>query len=112
MMKKNATMGSGAQGKYAHYSLPANKKTLRAKVLAYLLKGNTLTHLEGLRLFHTVQLPGVIYDLRHRYGFEVQTENLPHTTSDRRQVTLARYSLPHTDLTPAEIHAFCAEVER
>lgn len=113
-MKKNATtpQSSGIQqGKCANYSLPKNKTTLRAKVLAYLLQGNSLTHIEGLALFHTIQLPAVIYDLRHNYGLDVLTELLAHTTTDGRQVSIARYSLPHSPFTPAEIAAFCAEVK-
>lgn len=110
-MKKNATHTNGNQGKIVHYILPERKKTLRARVLAHLLRGNRLTSLDGLRLFHTLQLPAVIFGLRHEYGFDIHTEDVEHLTTDGRKITIARYHLPTPSLAQEEIESFCKEVQ-
>lgn len=61
----------------------------KARVRAWLLEGHTLTPLEALRMFGSLRLSAIIFDLREE-GFPIVTEKMQ--VAPRKRV--AKYSLP------------------
>ena len=63
--------------------------TQKANVRAWLLRGNMLTPLEALRMFGSLRLSAIIFDLREE-GLPIVTEKIQ--VSHRKRV--AQYFLP------------------
>lgn len=70
----------------------------KARVRAWLLEGHTLTPLEALRMFGSLRLSAIIFDLREE-GLPIVTEKIQ--VAPRKRV--AEYSLPKEFLSSLEI---------
>lgn len=65
------------------------KKSQKDRILAYLKSGHLLTPLQALRRFGSLRLGALIFDLRHKEGYNIETELI--TIGNHKNV--ARYKL-------------------
>lgn len=70
------------------------RSTLAGEALSRLLKGDTLTHPEFEEATCSWRLSEPIRALRHKYGWPVETIEIPAPTPDRPDRYIARYTLP------------------
>jgi hypothetical protein len=54
-----------------------NKMTQETQVLKYLQEGNKLTQLQALRLFDSLRLSAIIFDLRRFHEIEMKMIEVP-----------------------------------
>ncbi len=98
LTKHNARRQPGEVGKAdirpaAAVSFP-EVSTVKARVLADLLEGRGITHLDTWREHGSSRLAHHVYVLR-RLGWTIQTDDITVSTSDaNREATIARYRLP------------------
>ncbi|KVC21541.1 helix-turn-helix domain-containing protein [Burkholderia pseudomultivorans] len=69
--------------------------SVRARILAALLRGERLTQADALRRWSTSRLASAICQLRVSFDWPIMTVAIPVQTRDNgRTATVARYSLP------------------
>lgn len=95
-------------------SLPSRYGTVRAEVLARLLRGAKLTAMYCVSSSNTTRLASQIEVLRNKYGWPIVTTSVEVATRDGRVQEVAEYSLPHESITSATLRGdqdFCVAVE-
>lgn len=75
-------------------TFPKRPNTVRATVLARMLKGEQLTAMDGVFDASTTRLAGSVHVLRHTYGWSIVTDEVQVPTADDRIADVARYNLP------------------
>lgn len=71
-----------------------NEKDLqRTMILNHLESGKGITQLEALREYGVGRLAAVIYDLKHKYEFDIVTEMATVVKASGRTANVARYWL-------------------
>lgn len=68
-------------------------KTQMEAVLAYLKSGNSLTQKQANELCGTERLGAIIYDLRHKVGYDIIREDCTGKNRFGNNTTFGRYSL-------------------
>ncbi len=89
--------------------------SVRARILAALLRGEKLTQSDALRRWSTSRLASAICQLRASFGWQIMTVAIPVETRDNgRTATVARYSLPAFAIQQAGERGrkFAVEAER
>lgn len=71
------------------------RSTLPGEALAYLLRGDALTHPEFEARTRSWRLSEPIRALRHDYGWPVETIEIPAPTDERPDRYIAKYVLPN-----------------
>ena len=91
--------------------LPSKPSTVIAEVLARLLIGQTLTHLDAWILSHTSRLAAHIHRLKE-LGWSIMTIIEPVACGDGRTAHIARYMLiePHEVVGDEKVRAFVESV--
>lgn len=91
--------------------LPSKPSTVIAEVLARLLIGQTLTHLDAWILSHTSRLAAHIHKLRE-LGWSIDTIPEPVACGDGRTAHIARYQLiePPEVVGDEKVRAFVESV--
>lgn len=91
--------------------LPTNPKTVIAHLLARLLSGQTLTHLDAWILSHTSRLAAHIHKLKE-LGWSIAKTIEPAACGDGRTAYIARYKLvePREVVGDANVQAFVENV--
>lgn len=91
--------------------LPSKPSTVIAEVLARLLTGQTLTHLDAWILSHTSRLAAHIHKLRE-LGWSIDTIPEPVACGDGRTAHIARYQLiePPEVVGDEKVRAFVESV--
>jgi hypothetical protein len=91
--------------------LPPDPKTVIAHLLARLLSGQTLTHLDAWILSHTSRLAAHIHRLKE-LGWSIAKTTEPTACGDGRTAYIARYKLiePHYVVGDANVQAFVENV--
>ena len=73
--------------------------TLKARALCMLLKAYALTHLDFQGKTASYRLSASIWELRHKYGWLIETKKVPTKTADgSRLVIYGRYSITPENL--------------
>ena len=73
--------------------LPKRVNTVRASVLARMLRGEQLTAMDGVLDASTTRLASDVHVLRRKLGWAVITDEVQVSTADGRIADVARYSL-------------------
>lgn len=73
---------------------PKRLDTVRATVLARMLKGELMTAMDGVFDASTTRLASDVHVLRRKLGWGVITDEVQVPTADGRIADVARYSLP------------------
>lgn len=91
--------------------LPTNPKTVIAQLLARLLSGQTLTHLDAWILSHTSRLAAHVHKLKE-LGWSIMTIIEPVACGDGRTAHIARYQLiePPEVVGDEKVRAFVESV--
>lgn len=74
-------------------AFPKRLDTVRATVLARMLKGEQLTAMDGVIDASTTRLASDVHVLRRKLEWDVITEEVEVPTADGRMADVARYSL-------------------
>jgi coenzyme F420-reducing hydrogenase beta subunit len=89
---------------YTPGMLPRRLNTVRAEVLAALLKGDDMTGMDSVFAQNTTRLSAVICSLEKDYGWPVQRRDLAVHTKDGRVVWIAVYFLHQATIDAAVIN--------
>lgn len=55
------------------------KKNKTSEVLEHLRKYGSISSIEAIRLYGATRLSAIIYNLRHNYGLNIITQDIPFT---------------------------------
>jgi hypothetical protein len=94
-------------------TFPKRCNTVRAEVLARLLRGERLTGLDGVYGFSTTRLSAAVHALIHNYGWHIESLKLNTGTNDGRVSEVCAYYLRQSIICAAMAAgagAFIAEV--
>ena len=69
------------------------KLTQRNMVLQHLQEHGSITSMEAIKLYGATRLSGIIFDLRHIDGYEIETDFEVVPTRYGTRSTIARYRL-------------------
>lgn len=56
----------------------SKKQTQKSEVLRHLQENNTITQAQATDLFGAYRLSAIIYDLRHKDGYDIETIGTKH----------------------------------
>jgi hypothetical protein len=68
-------------------------KTQTESVLAHLEKYGSITSMDAIQLYGATRLSAIIYDLRHKEGYTIETEIETVPTRHGTHSNIARYRL-------------------
>jgi Helix-turn-helix domain len=93
-------------------TFPKRVDTVRATVLARMLRGEQLTAMDGVLDASTTRLAGSVHILRRKLGWHVVTDDVQVPTADGRIAEVARYSLPPEVIAAARATGAGAFIDR
>ncbi|UJF24771.1 helix-turn-helix domain-containing protein [Suttonella sp. R2A3] len=103
-MKKAATPIQDSRPTASGYILPKKLQSVIAELLARLLEGQTLSQHDATKILSTTRLSAYIYELRHTYGWDIETLDETAPCADGRTASYGRYRL-----IPSELYKLSTE---